>query len=112
MLDLPSPGEDAVDGQSSVGLTRVLSEENPTSMAEWILSLWRGAASIDARIQGDFHVHTIHSDGIDTVEKMASTANRLGYRWIGLADHAPGINQPYRPINRQIRTQVPQEDLR
>ena len=96
LLDLPSPEEDAVDGQSSGGQACGRDQENPPSLAEWILSLWRGAASIDARILGDFHVHTIHSDGIDTVEKMVSTANRLGYRWIGLADHAPGINQPYR----------------
>ena len=96
LIDLPSPGEDAVDGQSPVGRARGRDEENPPSLAEWILSLWRGAASVDTRILGDFHVHTIHSDGIDTVGKMASTAHRMGYRWIGLADHAPGIDQPYR----------------
>ncbi|MEE8592370.1 MAG: hypothetical protein V3T35_13725, partial [Spirochaetia bacterium] len=96
LIDLPSPVGEVLETQSSVGQASALNEENPPSLAEWILSLWRGAASVDTRILGDFHVHPIHSDGIDTVGKMASTAHRMGYRWIGLADHAPGIDQPYR----------------
>jgi DNA polymerase (family 10) len=96
LIELPGPVEEVLETQSSVDRDNGRDQEEPPSLAEWILSLWRSATSVDARILGDFHVHTVHSDGIDTVESMVSTAHRMGYRWIGLADHAPGIDQPYR----------------
>jgi DNA polymerase (family X) len=44
---------------------------------------------IDERdIQGVFHVHSTWSDGMATIEEMARTAQRLGYRYLGLSDHS------------------------
>jgi len=39
-------------------------------------------------IQGDFHVHTIESDGNNTIEEMASAAQKLGYEYICITDHS------------------------
>jgi DNA polymerase (family 10) len=44
---------------------------------------------IDERdIQGIFHVHSTWSDGVAEIEEMARTAQRLGYRYVGLSDHS------------------------
>ncbi len=39
-------------------------------------------------IQGVFHVHTIYTDGADTVEEMVMAALACGYRYIGISDHS------------------------
>ncbi|MBU2496696.1 MAG: DNA polymerase/3'-5' exonuclease PolX [Nanoarchaeota archaeon] len=39
-------------------------------------------------IKGDLHVHTKYSDGVDTIEKMAEEAKKLGYKYIAIADHS------------------------
>lgn len=38
---------------------------------------------------GLLHMHTRWSDGEDTVEAMARTAARIGFSYIGIADHSP-----------------------
>lgn len=42
----------------------------------------------EADIIGLFHVHTDKSDGVDTLEAMAQEAIRLGYKYMGVADHS------------------------
>ncbi len=39
-------------------------------------------------IRGDFHVHTDHSDGANTLEEMAEAAKKLGRSYIGISDHS------------------------
>lgn len=39
-------------------------------------------------IKGDFHAHTRHSDGSDSVEEMVATAKKLGYEYIAITDHS------------------------
>lgn len=39
-------------------------------------------------IQGTFHVHTDFSDGIDSLEKMAQAAKKLGFSYVGISDHS------------------------
>ncbi|KPU46057.1 DNA polymerase/3'-5' exonuclease PolX [Oxobacter pfennigii] len=39
-------------------------------------------------IKGIFHVHTNYSDGINTIEEMASMAKAMGYFYIGIGDHS------------------------
>ena len=39
-------------------------------------------------IAGDLHVHSKHTDGTNTIEEMASAAQKLGYRYIGMTDHS------------------------
>ncbi|HIH38512.1 DNA polymerase/3'-5' exonuclease PolX [Candidatus Woesearchaeota archaeon] len=38
-------------------------------------------------IKGDFHTHTIYSDGRASIEEMIKKAESLGYSFIGISDH-------------------------
>jgi DNA polymerase (family X) len=38
-------------------------------------------------IKGDLHMHTIATDGANTIEEMAATAKNLGYEYIAITDH-------------------------
>ena len=40
-------------------------------------------------IRGDLHVHTLWSDGRDSVETVAYAARSLGYEYVGITDHSP-----------------------
>ncbi len=39
-------------------------------------------------INGTFHVHTTYSDGANTIEQMADGAGKLGWKYLGIADHS------------------------
>jgi DNA polymerase (family 10) len=39
-------------------------------------------------IQGTFHCHTTYSDGTATLAEMAAAAEKLGYKYLGIADHS------------------------
>lgn len=39
-------------------------------------------------IKGIFHIHTVFSDGSETIEKMAEAAYGMGIEYIGIADHS------------------------
>ena len=39
-------------------------------------------------IRGTFHVHTEFSDGVDSLEKMAQAAQKLGFSYVGISDHS------------------------
>jgi DNA polymerase (family 10) len=40
-------------------------------------------------IRGDFHTHTLYSDGRDSVETMVLAARALGYEYVAITDHSP-----------------------
>ncbi len=40
-------------------------------------------------IRGDFHMHSVWSDGRDSIETMASACHDLGYEYIAITDHSP-----------------------
>jgi DNA polymerase (family 10) len=42
----------------------------------------------DGDVQGEFHVHTNATDGVDPVETMVDTARGLGYKYVGISDHS------------------------
>lgn len=42
----------------------------------------------DSDIKGVIHSHTTYSDGIHTLEEMATEAKALGYEYIGITDHS------------------------
>ena len=42
-------------------------------------------------IRGALHNHTTLSDGDATLEEMADAAQRMGWNWLGLADHSPTL---------------------
>ncbi len=64
--------------------------------ADMVMEWWNSYKKIDTRIKGDFHVHTVFSDGADTVETMVREAARIGYKWIVLSDHSPVEGNPFR----------------
>ncbi len=39
-------------------------------------------------IKGDFHAHSIWSDGQNTISEMAEAAQRMGYQYLALTDHS------------------------
>ena len=39
-------------------------------------------------LRGILHAHTIYSDGIATLEEMAEGCRKLGYQYLGIADHS------------------------
>jgi DNA polymerase (family 10) len=42
----------------------------------------------ESDIKGTFHCHTTYSDGVNTLEAMASAAKALGWQYLGIADHS------------------------
>lgn len=41
-----------------------------------------------SHLRGTFHVHTVMSDGSDTLEAIAEAAKRMGLKYVGIADHS------------------------
>jgi DNA polymerase (family X) len=39
-------------------------------------------------IRGDLHMHTVASDGKNTIEEMAAAARERGYRYVAITDHS------------------------
>ena len=44
-----------------------------------------------ADIRGDLQMHTVASDGKNSIEEMAEAAQALGYEYIGLTDHSKAV---------------------
>ena len=42
-------------------------------------------------IKGDLHVHSVWSDGHNTVAEMASAAQKKGYQYLAVSDHSPRL---------------------
>ena len=42
-------------------------------------------------IKGDFHVHSLWSDGSDSIETMVHYAQKMGYEFVGIADHSQSL---------------------
>jgi DNA polymerase (family 10) len=42
-------------------------------------------------IKGDIHLHSLYSDGINSIEEMARQAVQLGYNYIVITDHARAL---------------------
>ena len=42
-------------------------------------------------LKGDLHMHTKHSDGNNTIEEMALSAKKLGYKYLAITDHSKSL---------------------
>lgn len=42
-------------------------------------------------LQGALHNHTTLSDGAASLAEMADAARRIGWKWLGIADHSPSL---------------------
>lgn len=40
-------------------------------------------------IRGDFHLHTVYSDGSNSIEEMVKASQEKGYEYIAITDHSP-----------------------
>ncbi|MCM8773935.1 MAG: PHP domain-containing protein, partial [Candidatus Omnitrophica bacterium] len=70
------------------------------------------------QIKGDFHVHSIYSDGDSSIEEIGEKAKDLGYQYIGISDHSQSLKVAHgvdkerlyekidtiRKINRKLNT--------
>jgi putative hydrolase len=71
---------EAAAGQEPAYLTRLLSEQPPSSRDPLRLAL-----------RGDCHTHSDWSDGGSPPREMAEAARTLGHEWIALTDHSPRL---------------------
>jgi DNA polymerase (family X) len=44
-----------------------------------------------ADLQGDVHMHTVETDGKNTIEEMAEAAKERGYKYIAITDHSKNL---------------------
>ena len=42
-------------------------------------------------IEGDLHVHSTYSDGVNSIEEMVNAAEKIGYDYIGITDHSQSL---------------------
>jgi putative hydrolase len=71
---------EAAAGQQPAYLTRLLSEQPPSSRDPLRMAL-----------NGDCHTHSDWSDGGSPPREMAEAARALGHEWIALTDHSPRL---------------------
>jgi DNA polymerase (family 10) len=45
----------------------------------------------EADLQGDVHMHTVETDGRNTIEEMAEAARARGYRYMAITDHSKNL---------------------
>jgi DNA polymerase (family 10) len=74
-------------------------------------------------IQGDLHIHSNWDGGADTIAELARVARRMGYRYIGIADHTKFLRiehglderklaQQRKEIDKLNSKQIPRHKLR
>lgn len=61
-------------------------------------------------IRGDLHCHTTASDGRNTVEEMASTAQAAGYEYLGITDHSKALAMTGGLDEERVLDQITQID--
>ena len=42
-------------------------------------------------LQGDVHMHTVETDGKNTIEEMAEAAKKRGYKYVAITDHSKNL---------------------
>src|SRR5581483_3044106 len=42
-------------------------------------------------LQGDVHMHTIETDGRNTIQEMAEAARERGYKYMAITDHSKNL---------------------
>jgi DNA polymerase (family X) len=45
----------------------------------------------EADLEGDVHMHTVETDGRNTIEEMAEAARKRGYRYMAITDHSKNL---------------------
>jgi len=42
-------------------------------------------------IKGDLHVHSVYSDGFETIDSIVNHCKKLGYEYVGITDHSQSL---------------------
>lgn len=61
-------------------------------------------------IKGDLHMHTIATDGHNTIEEMAAAAKALGYSYIAITDHSKRLAMAHGLSERELADQIDKID--
>ncbi len=56
-------------------------------------------------IRGDFHLHTVYSDGSNSIEEMVKASQERGYEYIAITDHSPSARVAGGLSEKRIREQ-------
>ena len=57
-------------------------------------------------IKGDLHIHSNYSDGFETIETLAKYAKKIGYEYIGIADHSQSLRVAQGLTEKQIDKKI------
>jgi DNA polymerase (family 10) len=60
----------------------------------------------DNDMRGTFHCHTTYSDGMNTLEEMVTAARKLGWEYIGIADHSKAAAYAGGLTEEQVKEQM------
>jgi DNA polymerase (family 10) len=61
-------------------------------------------------IKGTFHCHTTNSDGLNSLDQMIGAAKKLGWKYIGIADHSQAASYAGGMSPEKVRAQMKQID--
>jgi DNA polymerase (family 10) len=61
-------------------------------------------------LQGTFHCHTVWSDGTATIQEMAEAAQKLGFSYLGIADHSQSLTVASGLTPERVRAQQAEID--
>ena len=61
-------------------------------------------------IRGDLHMHSVWSDGRDTIETMVSACRDLGYEYMAITDHSPASGLAQTLTVQNVRRQAEEVD--
>ncbi len=61
-------------------------------------------------IKGDLHVHSRWSDGTDTLENIVNYAKKLGYEYVGIADHSQSLKIAHGLTEKRIDDKIKEID--
>ncbi|HLN32387.1 MAG TPA: DNA polymerase/3'-5' exonuclease PolX [Gemmataceae bacterium] len=61
-------------------------------------------------LQGTFHCHTTWSDGTASIKEMAQAAQKLGLKYLGIADHSQSLTVAYGLTPDRVREQQAEID--
>ena len=57
-------------------------------------------------IKGDIHIHSNYSDGFEKIKDLADTCEKMGYEYIGIADHSQSLKVAHGLTEERIRKKI------
>jgi DNA polymerase (family X) len=61
-------------------------------------------------IRGDLHCHTVSTDGVDTIERIAQAAEERGYDYIAITDHSKHLSVAHGLDEKSLLRQIKKID--